>query len=132
MIKESFPADHPYASHINRTALLPNFDNPSDPQKGPAGDVTSRLPANPAPTIVKKKTFGSDKRHELQQDLMPSERKTVPWVTNYQDYYQVTTNLIISGRQYWNCFFHPVEYVQIVVFTPPPVEASTYRKTVLG
>ncbi|XP_075262168.1 uncharacterized protein LOC142353719 isoform X3 [Convolutriloba macropyga] len=88
VIKESFPADHPYASHINRTALLPNFDNPSDPQKGPAGDVTSRLPANPAPTIVKKKTFGSDKRHELQQDLMPSERKTVPWVTNYQDYYQ--------------------------------------------
>ena len=83
MIKESFPADHPYASHISRASVLPSFDNPSDPQK------ENQWPSDPPPTVVVKKTYGSDRRHELVQDQMPSERKTKPWTTNYHNYYQV-------------------------------------------
>ena len=89
VIDESFPADHPYASHIPRTALLPNFDNPANPQKGPAGELTSHGPKAPAPTIVKKKTFGNDRRHEIQKEQMPSEKIPYQYQPNKVNYYQV-------------------------------------------
>ena len=98
VVDESFPADHPYASHIPRTALLPNFDNPADPQKGPPGHMATHEAKAPAPTIVKMKTFGNDRRHEVQKDQMPSEKFPYQYQPNNINYYQVRDKIALFFR----------------------------------
>ena len=62
MIKRPFPAEHPYASHMERKALFPKFDSADDPKKGvearsqmPKND---EMPSNPYDVVVLSKTKG--------------------------------------------------------------------------
>ena len=62
MINKTFPADHPYASHIPRTALFPKFDSPEDPKRGVAArnekPISSEMPATAADVTIVHKTKG--------------------------------------------------------------------------
>ena len=62
MINKTFPADHPYASHIPRTALFPKFDSSEDPKRGVAArnekPISNEIPATAADTIIVHKTKG--------------------------------------------------------------------------
>ena len=60
MIRESFPAEHPYSSHVPKFAVFPTFAQvPGDPKRGIAArdnrPKDTEMPANPNDiTIIKK------------------------------------------------------------------------------
>ena len=62
MINKTFPADHPYTSHIPRTALFPTFDSDMDPKRGVAArseqPISNEMPANAFGVEIIHKTKG--------------------------------------------------------------------------
>ena len=63
MINKTFPADHPYSSHIPRTALFPKFDSSEDPKRGVAAryekPISNEMPATAADVQIIHKTKGT-------------------------------------------------------------------------
>ena len=62
MINQQFPAEHPYASHTSKFAVLPNFDSAQDPKSGVAArDImpkSDEMPSNPWDVLVVRKVKG--------------------------------------------------------------------------
>jgi len=71
----NFPAEHPYASHTEKFALLPSFTSPQDPTRGLDAQrkqpINSEMPANPYNMTVVKKIKGFPYRQEIQ--ALPTE-----------------------------------------------------------
>ena len=63
MINKTFPADHPYSSHIPRAALFPTFDSSEDPKRGVSArreqPISDEMPATAADSLVVHKTKGT-------------------------------------------------------------------------
>ena len=63
MINKTFPAEHPYTSHIGRTALFPKFDSDMDPKRGMAArseqPISNEMPANAFDVQIVHKTKGT-------------------------------------------------------------------------
>lgn len=85
-----FPAEHPYASHISRKALFPNFDTPYDPKTGVGArrefPKNVHIPANPHEVIILKKAKGNGYRHELQTIKPDSEKEPLRWPDGFDQY----------------------------------------------
>ena len=62
MINKTFPADHPYSSHLSRAALFPKFDSSEDPKRGVSAryeqPISDEMPATAADSLVIHKTKG--------------------------------------------------------------------------
>lgn len=84
MINKTFPADHPYSSHIPRTALFPTFDSSEDPKRGVSArheqPISDEMPATAADSLVVHKTKGFGARHEIVAHPHASEKKGLEWV----------------------------------------------------
>ena len=93
-IRQGFPMQHPYTSHMSYQALFPNYIAPEDAKRGEVmlkcnsmiHDV--QTPAKVDDTIVVKKTHGFPWRHEIQKLQLPTQRRGT-WYEDKQ-YYHVT------------------------------------------
>lgn len=91
-IQLRFPAEHPYHSHIPKSAVFPNFDSPDDVRKGKDALMTSStLPPTAAASapdpVVVYKTKGSFARQEVVQVQKESQKDPLLW--GEHNYYQV-------------------------------------------
>ncbi|XP_041372171.1 uncharacterized protein LOC121385529 [Gigantopelta aegis] len=105
LINKSFPAEHPYHSHMSQLAVFPKFDSSEDPKRGVKAKqerpINSEMPANPYDITIVKKTKGSGLRHEMQALPQQSEKAPLHWLgENFFDQ-QVKSH---GGRQE----FYPV------------------------
>lgn len=62
-IDQSFPAEHPYSSHMSRFAMFPSFaSTPDDYKTGEAArqqlPLHPEIPANPNPITINYKSKG--------------------------------------------------------------------------
>lgn len=61
-INKPFPSEHPYASHIEKFAMIPKFDSPQDPKRGLVArgqkPISEEMPANAYDTTIVKKIKG--------------------------------------------------------------------------
>lgn len=84
MINKTFPADHPYSSHIPRTALFPKFDSSEDPKRGVAAryekPISNEMPATAADVQIIHKTKGFGDRREIVAHPHASEKRGLEWV----------------------------------------------------
>lgn len=91
MIQKSFPAEHPYSSHIPRFAVIPTFESPADPIKG--ADARAQMPKNgemPSQSydvIILNKSKGTPLRRELQS--LPSESRKLALEWKSHDFDQI-------------------------------------------
>eukprot|EP00062_Callorhinchus_milii_P015139 gi/632965069/ref/XP_007898708.1/ PREDICTED: uncharacterized protein C7orf31 homolog isoform X2 [Callorhinchus milii] len=87
----TFPAEHPYTSHINKYAMFPKFTSPDDPYTGVRGGnqqpITPNMPARPYTMTVNKKIRGSAYRHEIQEIPFASQQKGLHWPGEYGFYH---------------------------------------------
>lgn len=71
MVNKTFPAEHPYTSHMPRTALFPKFDSDMDPKRGVAArhdkPISDEMPANAYNVQIIHKTKGNQIFHNLRQ-----------------------------------------------------------------
>lgn len=62
MINKTFPAEHPYTSHMPRTALFPTFDSDTDPKRGVAArnqrPISDEMPSTAYDVQIVHKTKG--------------------------------------------------------------------------
>ncbi|XP_076437130.1 uncharacterized protein LOC143276493 [Babylonia areolata] len=102
-INKSFPAEHPYSSHIPRFAVIPKFDSPEDPKRGVAArseqPISSEMPATPFDTIVKEKTKGFPYRHEFQDLPKESEKKALYWPG--EDFFDQKVKVLGGKQQFY-------------------------------
>lgn len=63
MINRDFPAEHPYSSHMPRTAVFPKFDASEDPKRGVFArgqqPINSEMPATAFDVQIIHKTKGN-------------------------------------------------------------------------
>lgn len=91
-IRQGFPMQHPYTSHMSYQALFPNYIAPEDAKRGEVmlkcnsmiHDV--QTPAKVDDTIVVKKTHGFPWRHEIQKLQLPTQRRGT-WYEDKQYYH---------------------------------------------
>lgn len=71
MVNKTFPAEHPYTSHMPRNALFPKFDSDMDPKRGVAArhdkPISDEMPANAYNVQIIHKTKGNQIFHNLRQ-----------------------------------------------------------------
>ncbi|XP_051856974.1 uncharacterized protein C7orf31 homolog [Antechinus flavipes] len=79
-LRMGFPVEHPYQSHISRSAMFPSFSPPPDRKAGPAESVQQLFPADTGmyTTTVMKKTGGNPYRHEILKISDP-RKKVLQW-----------------------------------------------------
>ncbi|XP_045209471.2 uncharacterized protein LOC123561284 [Mercenaria mercenaria] len=84
MINNTFPGEHPYTSHMPRTALFPRFDSDMDPKKGVAArnerPISDEMPANAYNVQIIHKTKGFGDRREIQELPKNSDKKALEWL----------------------------------------------------
>ncbi|CAH1241854.1 C7orf31 [Branchiostoma lanceolatum] len=101
MIDLPFPAEHPYASHIARYAVIPKFDCPDDPKRGVRARRDQPLhhetPATPHNVRINSKSRGGPYRWETQD--LPSEghKRALTWPGD--DFYHMVKYPPDGGRQ---------------------------------
>ncbi|XP_050407374.1 uncharacterized protein LOC126822486 [Patella vulgata] len=89
LINKSFPAEHPYDSHISRFAVFPTFASPQDPHRGVPSltkqPLHAETPANSYDVQILHKTKGSGIRHEVL--ILPPESEKKPLVWNGENHF---------------------------------------------
>ncbi|XP_074123307.1 sperm-associated microtubule inner protein 4 [Sminthopsis crassicaudata] len=80
-LRMGFPVEHPYQSHISRSAMFPSFTPPPDMKAGPAESFQQPFPATigmyRATTV--KKTGGNPYRHEILKPPCDPRKKVLYW-----------------------------------------------------
>ncbi len=100
-IRQPFPMQHPFTSHMSYNALFPSYIAPEDAKRGEAmlksisNIYDVQTPSNVDNTVVVKKTKGFPWRQEIQQLQLPTQRRGV-WFEDKQ-YYHVS---------FWICWFY--------------------------
>ena len=63
MVNRTFPAEHPYSSHMARSALFPRYDSDMDPRRGVAArdqrPIDAEMPAKAYDVQIVHKTKGT-------------------------------------------------------------------------
>lgn len=91
-IKQPFPMQHPFTSHMSYNALFPSYIAPEDPKRGEIQlkcdsmiyDVQTGSRVDD--TIINKKTHGFPYRLETQQLQLPTQRRG-EWYEDKQYYH---------------------------------------------
>ncbi|XP_022100502.1 uncharacterized protein LOC110984527 isoform X2 [Acanthaster planci] len=84
-IDKTFPAEHPYSSHMSRFALFPSFANsPDDYKTGEAAKESSttlhpQMPASSYDVTINHKTKGAGDRWETQDLPLDSQKRPLSW-----------------------------------------------------
>lgn len=115
MVNQTFPAEHPYTSHIPRTAMFPKFDSDMDPKRGVAArserPIGNEMPANSFDVQIIHKTKGFGDRREIQDLPKASEKKALEWVGEHgfnqlvkvhggaQQYYPIPPKVVVPNLQ---------------------------------
>ncbi|KAK6969931.1 hypothetical protein BgiMline_025547 [Biomphalaria glabrata] len=129
-INKPFPAEHPFASHIEKFALIPKFDSPQDPKRGVAArrkPISNEMPANPYDTIVVKKTKGFPYREEIQ--FLPSDTNKDPLYWQGEHFFDQQSKIHGNRLQYY-----PTPIKQIapnLQERPPEYQVSERSENVL-
>ncbi|BFZ22429.1 hypothetical protein BsWGS_25468 [Bradybaena similaris] len=102
-INKPFPAEHPYASHIEKYATIPKFDSPQDPKRGASArqqrPISDEMPANPHEVMVVKKTKGHPYREEIIK--IPSEGQRQPLYWPGENYFDQPSKIHGNRQQYY-------------------------------
>ncbi|KAH3868326.1 hypothetical protein DPMN_031469 [Dreissena polymorpha] len=115
MINKSFPAEHPYSSHMPRTALFPRFDSEMDPKRGVAArgekPISHEMPAKAYDVQIVHKTKGFGDRREIQSLPKNSEKDALEWNGEFgfnqlvkahngrQDFYPIPPKVVAPNLQ---------------------------------
>lgn len=103
-IKQPFPMQHPFTSHMSQSALFPNYTAPEDSKRGEnmlrstTNIMDPQTPAQIEDSIVVEKTHGTPWRHEIKTLNLPTQRRGV-WFNDDQYYHVRPLRKIRNNKQ---------------------------------